>query len=266
MLTHAEAVALEPEKLLTIKQLQKQHAIQDEREMSGNKQILNGRDGEQQNSEDGMSRLNKRACSLDSDGSNLRNETNELTACDLANGNTLNAKSAEKATVETLILEQKGGDVGEQLHFIMVENKPDTSDGQHFTIEANSTNKCSGKSSLLVEMLRNNDSDISSDDQQNLLEASEAGESGQNEEYDKEESNCTYMPGIVSESFRDLEGAALWDIFRRQDVPKLEEYVGKHFKEFRHIHGKPLSQVIIKVAKLICLAVKEKDSAMPVWF
>ncbi|KAH6822285.1 hypothetical protein C2S53_010683 [Perilla frutescens var. hirtella] len=49
---------------------------------------------------------------------------------------------------------------------------------------------------------------------------------------------------MSSGSLDDAESGALWDIFRQQDVPKLEEYIKRHFNEFRHIHGNLLPEVI----------------------
>ena len=42
-------------------------------------------------------------------------------------------------------------------------------------------------------------------------------------------------------------GGALWDIFRREDADKLQDYHKKHTLEFRHLHCNPVKQVLFSL-------------------
>ncbi|XP_042758187.1 lysine-specific demethylase JMJ25 isoform X2 [Lactuca sativa] len=51
-------------------------------------------------------------------------------------------------------------------------------------------------------------------------------------------------PGIYVDGSDLGEEGAVWDIFRREDTPKLQEYLKKHFREFKDDFGRPLQEVI----------------------
>ncbi|XP_048140957.1 lysine-specific demethylase JMJ25 isoform X2 [Rhodamnia argentea] len=59
---------------------------------------------------------------------------------------------------------------------------------------------------------------------------------------EKEKEKC--RNDLCSDQETKQRGGALWDIFRREDVPKLEAYLSKHHNEFRHTFCAPVKEVI----------------------
>ncbi|KAG5549665.1 hypothetical protein RHGRI_014836 [Rhododendron griersonianum] len=80
--------------------------------------------------------------------------------------------------------------------------------------------------------------------QQSISEASDTTEKAKGNRDEVVDSCGVAYFGKDFEGLEDADGGAVWDIFRRQDVPKLQEYLRRHFREFRHVHCCPLQQVV----------------------
>ncbi|XP_042520675.1 lysine-specific demethylase JMJ25-like [Macadamia integrifolia] len=80
----------------------------------------------------------------------------------------------------------------------------------------------------------NSDSDASKDCYRNTR----SFEKSEDEAISFQEETREHVSKLVSDSC-----GAQWDVFRREDVPKLQEYLRRHFNEFRHTYCFPVEHV-----------------------
>lgn len=80
---------------------------------------------------------------------------------------------------------------------------------------------------------------------QNGCEFAKNQESVLDQEKNDDNSKLSISSGNRLEELEAADGGALWDIFRRQDIPKLHEYLNKYFWQFRHTYCCPLTQVLV---------------------